>query len=942
MLSTAATPRSSGLADIRSGFAGASGATQLPSTIRRTNPPSATDDAGTTHRPSTGTAASSRNSGQSAAAVHTDTFIGRLVMNAVVAPRQRRSSADSATADSSFSVALASSLKSDRDVTDPQEQHTWRLWEALLVDTRDARIHANQSSDLPDTIEKVPSRRRWFVPHATMVQWALLRRPLLRRLNIITRWLEESWADSRAGEISKAMPATANVAAATKEELYKQVVRLLRKGDVVHAAEVSRLSGDAIMTAVLNGVRVAPDKGTSFPRTYEWQAPLFGEFSSSDPKDETRDITTDERRLPFLASLFTVAQQSLTSSRLTDLLDGAVCGLFSGHEAAARRALFVCRQDGSEDAPSSQPGGDVPLTTSWQDSLWLSLRCSLVRVFNAIVLLGQGHVGSRSAAAGKKEGPDFEAYADWCLRASDSGTGGVSFQQTSPMDAIISAAERLCVAAATEIVERALTQMKLYYAARDSSDHEPRHTLAIQITQLETIGYFLSPPPGVASDSVGRVIGRDRMSVAGGRLAASSAAMIVLARRDGLISCSDAQADLNDLVRLALVTFAAQCLEACSSRDGLLHLVTSAANLFTLIAPSRECHTFASLIWMARKAAKRLRLTAHDVEAADQCVLQLVATIGGSAAVDDVLVSLQRATDKKTKPEEPSKYAMLTHDLAAEGIAWLALTTSNERHDGILLKAVASMRALWQPYSPEMVGGKEPLTCANAPATASSAALPCWLAIDDIVHSLDSHILRTDAVAASTSPSAISARFWVDVCHARQLHQQLVGRLIPKRLSASQGTHRGGASSNAGGRAALFDGQREEEKTRASLLSVAAVIAALATTEPPDVVAAVIGWCAEATTLALPALIHVHAAASASTAVVVDTDFSEAGAPFGAGTEAHRCMCDCFALLKRLSDTGALDRMHPAVAVRLLSQLRALRIAFGMARLSALVDRPAQ
>ncbi|SCU72274.1 Nucleoporin [Trypanosoma equiperdum] len=241
-----------------------------------------------------------------------------------------------------------------------EESNLWSLLLELLLDAEQA-VKYN-----PDAIgiAKVQPHRQWYVSHQAHIQDLLQRQPLLRRMNIIIRWLERVY---RTGNAPLKLASSR-----TPEEavLLRQIVlSCLRGGELHRAIDLSVTAKDCMYSCLLSAAQMQTVAEPWFNATP--LVPLFGEYGNGEVDLEW---ACNEHRLDNLSQLYEDSVALSTSSEGQTAgggLDGLIAAVLCGNLDVMEPAFA---------------------TGNWKDVVWCHLRSALVLCFTKTLMAARHNV----------------------------------------------------------------------------------------------------------------------------------------------------------------------------------------------------------------------------------------------------------------------------------------------------------------------------------------------------------------------------------------------------------------------------------------------------------------------------------------------------------------------------------------------------------------------
>ncbi|KAG5469489.1 hypothetical protein LSCM1_02711 [Leishmania martiniquensis] len=251
-----------------------------------------------------------------------------------------------------------------------QEEYLWALMQDVYAD-------AEQSDQYhPDAIgiESVQPHRRWFVSHYAHLQAFLQRQPVLRRANIICRWLESTYRDNSRHE--------PRLRGEEEVVLRQLILTYLRGGELNRAINAAVTYESCVHSCVLSAAQLQTVREPWFSQTA--LVPLFGEYAHG---ELDQAWCGNEHRLDNLSQLYEESLKyrsaaaavgvegsasSSTPNAVSDfdaVIGAALCGNLTVLENAFK------------------------VNGSWKDMAWCYLRCALVVAFTKQLMTATGAGG---------------------------------------------------------------------------------------------------------------------------------------------------------------------------------------------------------------------------------------------------------------------------------------------------------------------------------------------------------------------------------------------------------------------------------------------------------------------------------------------------------------------------------------------------------------------
>ncbi|RNF00246.1 hypothetical protein TraAM80_07706 [Trypanosoma rangeli] len=236
-----------------------------------------------------------------------------------------------------------------------EEANLWGLVLELLLDSEQSSKYNPDAIGIAD----VQPHRRWFVSHLSHIQDLLQRCALLRRMNIVVRWLEQTY---REGNTPLKLSASRSHEEAVL--LRQLILSQLRGGELYRAIDLAVTAGDCMYSCLLSGAQLQTVQEAWFHLTP--LVPLFGEYGNGEV-DQT--WAGNNHRLDNLSQLYddSVALSNSNEGR-TALggLDAVISAVLCGNLEVMEPAFLAAG--------------------NWKDVLWCHLRAALVVCFNKTLM----------------------------------------------------------------------------------------------------------------------------------------------------------------------------------------------------------------------------------------------------------------------------------------------------------------------------------------------------------------------------------------------------------------------------------------------------------------------------------------------------------------------------------------------------------------------------
>ncbi|KAG5495179.1 hypothetical protein JKF63_02234 [Porcisia hertigi] len=288
-----------------------------------------------------------------------------------------------------------------------QEEHMWGLMQDLYTDSEQSdRYH-------PDAIgiESVQPHRRWFVSQYAHLQAFLQRQPLLRRANIICRWLESTYRDDSRQE--------PRLRGEEEVVLRQLILTYLRGGELSRAINAAVTYGSCVYSCILSAAQLQTVQEPWFSQTA--LVPLFGEYAHG---ELDHAWCGNEYRLDNLSQLYEESCKHRSAAAAVGVDGGAAAPTPSGvSDFDAVIGAALCGNLAVLETAFKVNG-------SWKDMVWCHLRCALVVAFTKQLMVATGGGGGDEAGRPAASAVD-RSYAlfieemtgsedDWALSFSQS------------------------------------------------------------------------------------------------------------------------------------------------------------------------------------------------------------------------------------------------------------------------------------------------------------------------------------------------------------------------------------------------------------------------------------------------------------------------------------------------------------------------------------------
>ncbi|KAG5469837.1 hypothetical protein CUR178_01977 [Leishmania enriettii] len=254
-----------------------------------------------------------------------------------------------------------------------QEEYLWALMQDVYAD-------AEQSDQYhPDAIgiESAQPHRRWFVSQYAHLQAFLQRQPLLRRANIICRWLESTYRDNSRHE--------PRLRGEEEVVLRQLILTYLRGGELNRAINTAVTYESCVHSCVLSAAQLQTVREPWFSQTA--LVPLFGEYAQG---ELDQAWCGNEYRLDNLSQLYEESLQYRSAAAAVGVEGSATSSApnaVSDFDAVIGAAL--CGNLTVLENAFKVNGG-------WKDMVWCYLRCALVVAFTKQLMVATGAGGEES------------------------------------------------------------------------------------------------------------------------------------------------------------------------------------------------------------------------------------------------------------------------------------------------------------------------------------------------------------------------------------------------------------------------------------------------------------------------------------------------------------------------------------------------------------------
>lgn len=253
-----------------------------------------------------------------------------------------------------------------------QEEYLWSLMQDVFADAEQADQYH------PDVIgiETAQPHRRWFISHYAHLQALLQRQPVLRRANLICRWLEATYRDESRQE---------PVLRGEEEQVLRQIILTFVRGGELHRAINAAVTYEScVLSCVLSAAQLQTVPEPWFSQTA--LVPLFGEYANGELEQAW---CGNEYRLDNLSQLYEESTKFRGGGG-----GGAAGALVPGSQAASGSttdfdALIGAALCGNVDVLENA----FKVNGSWKDMAWCYLRCALVVAFSKQIMVATGNSG---------------------------------------------------------------------------------------------------------------------------------------------------------------------------------------------------------------------------------------------------------------------------------------------------------------------------------------------------------------------------------------------------------------------------------------------------------------------------------------------------------------------------------------------------------------------
>ncbi|CAJ1011790.1 hypothetical protein Q4I28_007103 [Leishmania naiffi] len=228
----------------------------------------------------------------------------------------------------------------------------------------------------PDAIgiESVQPHRRWFVSHYAHLQAFLQRQPVLRRANIICRWLESTYRDNSRHE--------PRLHGEEEVVLRQLILTYLRGGELHRAISAAVTYESCVHSCILSAAQLQTVQEPWFSQTA--LVPLFGEYAHG---ELDQAWCGNEYRLDNLSQLYEESLKYRSAAAAVGVQGSAATptpNAVSDFDAVIGAAL--CGNLTVLEKAFKMNG-------NWKDIVWCYLRCALVIAFTKQVMVATGAGG---------------------------------------------------------------------------------------------------------------------------------------------------------------------------------------------------------------------------------------------------------------------------------------------------------------------------------------------------------------------------------------------------------------------------------------------------------------------------------------------------------------------------------------------------------------------
>lgn len=281
-----------------------------------------------------------------------------------------------------------------------EEAFLWSLMEDIYADAEQADQYH------PDAIgiEAVQPHRRWFISQYAHLQAFLQRQPVLRRANLICRWLESTYRSEARQE--------PRLRGEEEVVLRQLILTYLRGGELHRAIQAAVTYRSCVHSCVLSAAQLQTVEEPWFAQTA--LVPLFGEYAHG---ELDQAWCGNEHRLENLSQLYTESLKYRTSSPAAAAATGN--GAASAHHGSSDfDAVIGATLCGNLSVLESA----FAVNGSWKDMVWCYLRCALVVAFTKQLMTAAGAHAEGGDFTGGDGRPDVERdYAVFVEGMTGSG-----------------------------------------------------------------------------------------------------------------------------------------------------------------------------------------------------------------------------------------------------------------------------------------------------------------------------------------------------------------------------------------------------------------------------------------------------------------------------------------------------------------------------------------
>ncbi|KPA81115.1 hypothetical protein ABB37_04466 [Leptomonas pyrrhocoris] len=522
-----------------------------------------------------------------------------------------------------------------------QEAYLWSLLQDIYTDAEQADQYH------PDAIgiESMQPHRRWFISQYAHLQAFLQRQPVLRRANIICRWLEATYRDDTRQEPSLH---------GEEEIVLRQLILThLRGGELHRAIQAAVTYESCVHSCVLSAAQLQTVQEPWFAQTA--LVPLFGEYAHG---ELAQAWCGNEYRLENLSQLYeeslryrkTAAaavgaggsaerQPPNASNDFDAVIGAALCGNLNVLEAAFK------------------------VNGNWKDMAWCYLRCALVVAFTKQLVVAAGAGGDEAgrSAIGAVDG-SYAAFIeemtgggdDWAATFSQKLVQGLAARLQSGFLAHVPLEEQLQM----RVILQTLTCM------------DGKGPSGLFVSGPSAVMMMRPPPPPAAAAAVGGVPAEwfDIVPEDGNSEAARLITHVVLVQDVAYgetLSPHSVQVRAGAALATSLARYAVflALLPRYPFNEGL-RAVT--AMTLRLRDPRHRAGVYAAFIKAARDyELERQDLTRSQLEEQEGRLVRQFVTADADSQVH---IEVQQLLYQQVAPAE-----MLTHNKLAEKIMWEAM-----------------------------------------------------------------------------------------------------------------------------------------------------------------------------------------------------------------------------------------------------------------------------